>query len=113
MCSWTYGMKYHVALKEKSEVTQSCLTLCDHMVACHGCSLQVACQALPSMGFFRQEYWSGLLFPFPGDLPNPGIERRSPALQVGSLLSEPPGKPNTAKFSPKVVVLFHLSTGSE
>ena len=45
------------------------------------------------MGFSRQEYWSGLPFPSPGELPNPGIEPRSPALQVDSLLSEPPGKP--------------------
>ena len=53
----------------------------------------VAYQAPPSMGFSRQEYWSGLPFPSPGDLPNPGIERGSPALQTGALLSEPPGKP--------------------
>ena len=46
-----------------------------------------------SMGFSRQEYWSGLPFPSPGDLPNPGIEPRSPALQVDSLPSELPGKP--------------------
>ena len=45
----------------------------------------VACQALRSMGFSRQEYWSGLPFPPPGDLPNPGIEPESPALQAGSL----------------------------
>ena len=40
----------------------------------------VACQAPPSMGFSRQEYWSGLPFPSPEDLPNPGIKPRSPAL---------------------------------
>ena len=40
----------------------------------------VACQDPPSMGFSRQEYWSGLPFPSPGDLPDPGIEPRSPAL---------------------------------
>ena len=44
------------------------------------------------MGFPRPEYWSGLPFPSPGDLPDPGIEPRSPALQVGSLLAEQPGK---------------------
>ena len=43
------------------------------------------------MGFYRQEYWSGLPFPSPGDLPNPGTEPRSPALQADSLPSEPPG----------------------
>ena len=53
----------------------------------------VACPAPLSMGFSRQEYWSGLPCPFPGDLPNPGIEHRSPTLQVASLPSEPPGKP--------------------
>ena len=54
----------------------------------------VAHQAPLSMGFSRQEYWSGLPFPSPGDLPNPGIEPMSPALQAASLPSKPPGKPN-------------------
>ena len=53
-----------------------------------------AYQAPPSMGFSRQEYWSGLPFPSPGDLPNPGIEPRSPALWADTLPSKPPGKPN-------------------
>ena len=53
----------------------------------------VAYQAPPSMGFSRQEYWSGLPFPSPGDLPNSGIEPRSPALQTDALPSEVPGKP--------------------
>ena len=53
----------------------------------------VAHQAPPSMEFSRQEYWTGLPFPFPGDLPDPGIEPRSPALQADALSSEPPGKP--------------------
>ena len=51
----------------------------------------VAYQASLSMGFFRQEYWSGLPFPSPGDLPNPEIEPWSPALQADTLPSEPPG----------------------
>ena len=56
-------------------------------------------QAPPSLGFSRPEYWSGEPFPSPGDLPSPGIEPRSPALQVDSLLSEPPGKSkNTGVF---------------
>ena len=46
-----------------------------------------------SMEFSRPEYWSGWPFPSPGDLPNPGIEPRSPALQAGFLLPEPPRKP--------------------
>ena len=54
----------------------------------------VAYQASPSMGFSRQEYWSGLPFPSPGDLPDPGIEPGSPALQADTLPSEPPGKLN-------------------
>ena len=53
----------------------------------------VAYQASPSMGFSRQEYWSGLPFPSPGDLPDPGIETGSPALEADTLTSEPPGKP--------------------
>ena len=51
----------------------------------------VAYQAPPSMGFSRQECWSGLPFPSPGDLPDPGIEPGSPALQADALPSEPPG----------------------
>ena len=51
----------------------------------------VARQAPLSMGFSRQEYWSGLPFPSPGDLPNPGIEPGSPALQADALSSESPG----------------------
>ena len=66
------------AWKER-KVAQSCPTLC-------------AYQALTSMGFSRQEYWSGLPFPSPGDLPDSGIEPRSPALQTDALPSEPPGK---------------------
>ena len=54
--------------------------------------LTVACQAPLSMGFSRQEYWSGLPFPPPRDLPNPGIKPRYRALRADSLPSEPPGK---------------------
>ena len=52
----------------------------------------VACQVPPSMGFSRQEHWSGLPFSSPGDLPDPGIEPRSPALRADTLPSEPPEK---------------------
>ena len=52
----------------------------------------VAHQAPPSMGFSRQEYWRGLPLPSPGDLPDPGIEPRSPTLDADALTSEPPGK---------------------
>ena len=59
------------------------------------------------MVFPRQEYWRGLPFPSPGDLPNPGIEPTFPALQVGSLLSEPPGK--SPQFSD--IIKIPLSLG--
>ena len=59
-------------LESESEVAQSCLTLCDPM----DCSLPGS----PVHGIFRQQYWSGLPFPSPGDLPNPGIKPRSLAL---------------------------------
>ena len=57
----------------------------------------VVYQAPQSMEFSRQEYWSGLPFPSPGDLPNPGIEPRCPTLQADALPSEPPGKKNYEK----------------
>ena len=60
--------------------TQSCPILCNPMDGSHQASL--------CMGFSRQEYWSGLLFPSPGDLPNPGIKLGSPALQADSLPSK-------------------------
>ena len=59
----------------------------------------LAYQTLLSMEFSRQEYWSGLPCPPPGDLPHLGIKLRSPALQVNSLLSEPPGRPIHLKYS--------------
>ena len=71
---------------------QSCPTLCSPMDCTH--------QAALSTGFFRQEYWSGLPSPSPGDLPNPGIKPEAlmfPALAppMVSLPPAPPGKPNT------------------
>ena len=71
--------------ERESEVAQSCPTLCDPV----DCSPP----APLSMGFSRREYWSGLPFPSPGDLPDPGTEPKSPALQADALTSEPPGKP--------------------
>ena len=53
---------------------------------------RIDCQASLFMGFPRQEYWSGLPFPSPGDLPEPGIEPGSPVFQADSLSAEPPGK---------------------
>ena len=57
----------------------------------------ISYQAPLSMELSRQEYWSGLPFPSPGDLPDTGIEPRSPALQADTLPSEPPGKPDLSK----------------
>ena len=51
------------------------------------------------MGFYRQKYWSGLPFPSPGDLPDPGIKPRSPALRAEALTSEPPGKLGEGEFN--------------
>ena len=65
----------------------------------------VAYQAPPAIGFSRQEFWSGLPLPSPGDLPNPGIKPRSSALQANSLQSEPPGKPFTVYIFVQVHVL--------
>ena len=69
-------------MKSESEVAQLCPTL-----------WTIVHQAPLSMGFSRQEYWSGLPFPSPGGLPDPGIEPRSSALQADALPSELPGKP--------------------
>ena len=65
----------------------------------------VACQAPLSMRFSRQEYWSGLPFPSPGHLPNPGIQPGPLALQADSLPSEPPGKPIYLLFIPQFLFL--------
>ena len=75
----------------------------------------VAYQASLSMGFSRQEYWSGLSFPSPGDLRDPRIEPRSPALQADSLLSEPPGKPSIFHSFLKLLFinLFRKDKGKE
>ena len=65
------------------------------------------------MGFSRQEYWSGVPLPSPGDLPYPGIEPRSPALWADALSSKPPGKPklilSITSEQPLVVLLSHWS----
>ena len=81
----------------------SCPTLCNPMDS----SLH---QAPPSMGFSRQEYWSGLPFPSPGNLPNPGIKPRSLTLQTDALPSEPPGKQRCTNFScggPGITVILN------
>ena len=67
----------------------------------------VAYQAPPSMGFSRQECWSGLPFPSPGDLPDPGIEPRSPALQADALPSEPELSAIVRKFECSLAFPFN------
>ena len=68
----------------------------------------VAHQAPPSLGFSRQEHWSGLPFPPPGDLPDPGIKPRSPTLQADALTSEPPGKPQDyVKQEVNDIAIYH------
>ena len=75
------------AAPSDSEVAQSCPLFVIPWTVIYQASL--------SMGFSRQEYWSGLPFPSSGDLPDLGIKPRSPALQADTLPSEPPGKPQT------------------
>ena len=77
-------MSHHIGLKVKVKSLR--------YVQLFATQWNVAYQAPLYMGFSRQEYWSGLPFPSPGDLPNPGIELWSPALQADALPPEPPGK---------------------
>ena len=83
-------------------VTQSCQFFVTPWIVAYQVSL--------SMGFSRQEYWSGLPFLSAGDLPNPGIEPRSPALQADSLPSEPPGKPHQGRLGSFLENPFSLKT---
>ena len=89
--------KHNRNLCKKKSVAQSCSTLCDPWTVTHQASL--------SMEFSSQEYRSGLPFSSPGDLPDPGIEPMSPALQADSLLSETTGKP---KFCKQTLSVSHL-----
>ena len=74
-------------------VAKSCITLVTPWT--------VACQAPLSIRFSRQEYWSGLPFPSPEDLPDPGVESAYPALAGGFFTTEPAGKPNGILLSHK------------
>ena len=86
--------------KRESEVAQSCPTLCNPMdCSPPGSSVH---------GIFQQEYWSGLPFPSPGELPDPEIKPRSPALQADALRSEPPGKPSVFGDRPKVPLRMEI-----
>ena len=73
----------------------------------------VAYQAPQSMEFSRQEYWSGLPFPSPGALPDPGIEPRSPTLQTDSLPSEPPGKPTSKNLAKATELRLSSKVGED
>ena len=73
----------------------------------------VAHQASPSMGFSRQEYWSGLPFPSPGGLSDPGIEPRSPALEADALTSEPPYIHSLILFERCVYKRMHTYTHTD
>ena len=78
--------------KDHLKKIKKCVCVCVicSVVSDSATSWIVAHQALLSMDFSREEYWSGLPFPSPGDLPNPGTEPQSPALQADSLLTKPP-----------------------
>ena len=100
------------------------MKLLSHVQVCATPWTNVAHKAPPSMGFSMQEYWSGLPFPSPGDLPHPGMEPRSPELQADSLTSEPPGNhsiPNnknifltlTSKWQGKFLIFCWLGDWSE
>ena len=92
--------------KFKSEVSQLCLPLCDPIDS----NLQI----FPLMGFSRQEYQGGLPFPSPEDLPEPGIEARSPTLQADILPSEQLGKPKEMGISDHLTFLLrNLYAGQE
>ena len=82
-----------IIIEKRKWSIQLCLTFCDPWT--------VVGQAPLSMKFSRQEHWSGFPFPSPGNLPEPGIEPRSPALQTDSWPSEPPGNYNLEKLIKK------------
>ena len=87
----SYNFKSHAAAAAKS--LQLCPTLCE--------PIDSSPSGPPSLGFSRQEYWSRLPFPSPGDLHNAGIEPGSPALQTDALPSDPLRKPILKEISPK------------
>ena len=102
---WIINIYITLGVCVHAKSLQSCPTLCDPMD-------YIACQSPLSMGFFRQEYWSGLPYPSPGDLSDPGIEPASPvspALQVDSFTAEPPTKPRYVLGTLKIL-LFNYFT---
>ena len=92
----SYGVRSEKDLRVRpisGRLTRSCCLVTKLCLTVFATLLTVARQAPLSMGFPRQEYWSGLPFPSPGDLPVPGIEPISPALASKFFTTEPPGKP--------------------
>ena len=93
---------------------QLCMCMCVCVCVCVNHSVVSdpatpwTCQAPLSIEFSRQEYWTGLPFPSPGDLPDPGIKPWSPVLQADSLLSEPPGKPPQLYIYTYISILFQI-----
>ena len=89
------------------QLSHPCLGQCvNHSVVSNSATPWTVAQQTPLfMGFSRQEYWSGLPFPSPWDLPNPGTEPRSSSLQADSLPSEPPGKPHSYLTTEKTITL--------
>ena len=92
----------HVCMCAQS--LKSCPTLCDSMDCSH--------QAPLSMGFSRQEYWSGFPCPSLGDLPHPGVDTTFPVLQSDSLPVEPPGKPVYVYMYVFVFLVYVLGSSS-
>ena len=86
---------------------KGCVCVCVSLILSNSATpWTVACQAPLSREFSRQEYWSGLPFPSPVDLPNPGIKPKSPISQADSFLREPPGKPSQFSDIIKIQLLL-------
>ena len=85
--------EHWLLLKVEVKVARSCLTLCDPM-------------SYAVYGILQARILEWVAFPSPGDLPNPGIKPRSPAMQVDSLPAEPPGKPDSCYLAPILLSLF-------
>ena len=108
-----YYLLYPVSTSSKKvSCCCCCLALKSCLTLCHT-PWTVAHKSPLSMGFSRQEYWSGLPWPPPGDLPNPGIESMSPELQVDSLPLEPPGKPKQRLEEHKEFIFISSLMASE
>ena len=103
-CPWP---EVEVFLKYSRNWHKSPVCVLNHF-SCVWLCVTVAHKVPLSMGFSRQEYWSGLPFPSPGDLPNPGIEPRPPAWEADSLVSEPPRKLYLSKVSGESINPFTL-----